>query len=133
MSVSLILPAPLRELAGGRAVVELDGTPATVDEALEALRVAWPSVHARVVTESGQVRPHINLFVGEEDVRHTGGLDTSLPSEARLFILPAVSGGRAVEPATSARGVKILAGRAAPDRVTRGPVKAPKWPSPLTL
>lgn len=95
MGVTLLLPAPLRGLAGGRSAVELAGSPGTVGEALEALRAAHPAVHDRIVTETGEVRRHVNLFVGEEDVRHTGGLATPLSAEARVFILPAVSGGRA--------------------------------------
>lgn len=94
MSPTLVLPGPLRELAGGRAVIELDGSPATVADALAALRAAFPAVHDRVVTEQGELRPHINLFVGREDVRHTGGLETPLPPGSEVFILPSVSGGR---------------------------------------
>ncbi|MGH2408857.1 MAG: MoaD/ThiS family protein, partial [Chloroflexota bacterium] len=40
-----------------------------------------------------RLRRFINLFVGEEDVRFLGGLDTPLSDGAELSIVPAVAGG----------------------------------------
>jgi PPOX class probable F420-dependent enzyme len=51
----------------------------------------------RVVTEQGQVREHINIFVGKENIRYTGGLATPVPPGAEISIVPAVSGGRTAE------------------------------------
>jgi molybdopterin converting factor small subunit len=45
------------------------------------------------VTEQGQVREHINVFVGAENVRYTGGLQTPIPDSAEISIIPAISGG----------------------------------------
>lgn len=92
-AVTLHLPAPLRELVGGTARVRLAGRPATVGEALAALREDHPAVHARLITEQGELREHINVFVGRENVRHTGGLDTPLSEGAEVQVIPAVSGG----------------------------------------
>jgi len=47
----------------------------------------------RVVTEQGEVRPHINIFVGDENIRYSGGLATRLSAECVISIVPAVSGG----------------------------------------
>lgn len=91
--VTLVLPAPLRELTAGEARVRLPGRPATVRDALSALREEHPAVYARLVTERGELRRHVNVFVGKEHVRHTGGLDTPLEDGAELQVLPAVSGG----------------------------------------
>jgi len=52
-------------------------------DALAALCVRYPGVRDRVFTEQEQVREHINLFVGEEDVRYTGGLMTAVPEARR--------------------------------------------------
>jgi len=46
-----------------------------------------------MATEQGQVREHINVFVGNEDVRYTGGLQTPIPDGAEITIIPAISGG----------------------------------------
>jgi len=93
VTVRVVLPAQLRELAGGRASVPLEGSPRTVAEAFEALRTSMPGVYDRIVTERREVRQHINVFVGHEDIRWTGGLGTPLAEGSELVILPAVSGG----------------------------------------
>src|SRR5947208_1131227 len=53
-----------------------------------------PGVRDRVLTEQGDVRPHVNVFVGTESSRWSGGLATPVPDGAEISILPAVSGGR---------------------------------------
>jgi molybdopterin converting factor small subunit len=57
------------------------------------LRVRHPGVWDRVLTEEGAVRQHVNVFVGDESIRYTGGLDTPVPPSAVISIVPAVSGG----------------------------------------
>ena len=91
--VTVVLPSQLRELAEGRASVLLRGGPPTVGDALQALREDYPAVYDRVVTERREVRPHVNLFVGREDIRWSGGLRTPLTDGSEVVILPSVSGG----------------------------------------
>jgi molybdopterin converting factor small subunit len=50
-------------------------------------------VRDRVITELGEVRPHVNIFVDGESIRDTGGLAAPVRDGAEIFILPAVSGG----------------------------------------
>jgi molybdopterin converting factor small subunit len=45
------------------------------------------------MTERRELRPHVNVFVGREDIRWSGGLDAGLPEGAELVVLPSVSGG----------------------------------------
>jgi molybdopterin converting factor small subunit len=87
------IPGALREFAGGRSQVEMEHPPATLDAAFAALWTLCPGMRDRVVTEQGEVRPHINIFVGEENIRYTGGLATQLTADAVISIVPAVSGG----------------------------------------
>ena len=89
MPVVVHLPGPLTSLAGGQARLVLAG-PRTVGEALRALP---PGVRDRVMDEQGRVRPHVNVFVGSESIRETGGLGTALNGDADLHIIAAVSGG----------------------------------------
>lgn len=93
MGVTVLLPGPLRELAGGRATVDVDRAVATVGEALEALRQEHPAVYERIVTERREVRPHVNVFVGREDIRWSGGLATPLEDGSQVVVIPSVSGG----------------------------------------
>lgn len=93
MSVTVVLPSQLRELAGGRPSIPLDGEVGTVGEALDALRATAPGVYDRLLTERRELRPHVNVFVGREDIRWSGGLGTPVSEGSEVVILPAVSGG----------------------------------------
>lgn len=89
--VSVGLPSYLQQFAGGKERVEVEG--ATVAEVLEALGERHPGVKRRVLTEQGEIRPHINVFVGERNCRFEDGLATSVPAGSEVLILAAVSGG----------------------------------------
>lgn len=93
MSLVFMIPGPLRQLAGDRAEVSLDGAAGTVGEALSLLWESCPGVRDRVVTELGEVRPHVNIFVDGLNIRDSGGLSAPVRDGAEIYILPAVSGG----------------------------------------
>jgi molybdopterin synthase sulfur carrier subunit len=93
MAVVVRIPAPLRPLAEGRDEVRLDGSAATVGDLLEALWMLHRQLRDRVVTELGEVRPHVNIFAGTKSIRFTGGLATPLADGPEVAIIPAVSGG----------------------------------------
>jgi MoaD family protein len=92
MALVFMIPGPLRELTGDRAEVEVEGA-GTVSEALSLLWARWPAVRDRMMTELGEVRPHINIFVDGQNIRDGEGLGAPLRDGAEIFILPAVSGG----------------------------------------
>jgi molybdopterin converting factor small subunit len=96
MPVTVLLPGPLRPFAGGLGTVMLDPTPATVGDVLEALWHSYPGIRDRLLTEQSQIRPHINVFVGQDDIRYTGGVQTPVPDGAEIAIIPAITGGRAL-------------------------------------
>jgi molybdopterin converting factor small subunit len=89
--VTVGLPSYLQQFAGGKERVEVEG--ATLAEVLEALGRVHPGVKSRVLTEQGEIRPHINVFVGERNSRFDQGLATVVPDGAEVLILAAVSGG----------------------------------------
>jgi molybdopterin converting factor small subunit len=93
MAVTFIVPGPLRDLAGHRTDVTLDGAAGPLRDALARLWVECPAVRDRVMTERGEVRPHVNVFVNGEHVRYTGGLDTQVPDGSEVMLVAAVSGG----------------------------------------
>lgn len=96
MTVIFQMPAALREFTGGRSQVEVQVPGQTVADALSALWAAYPAVRDRVVNEQDQIRQHINIFVGNENIRYTGGLSTRVPDQSQISIVPAVSGGLGV-------------------------------------
>jgi sulfur-carrier protein len=93
MPVTFHIPGALREFTAGRSRVEIESSPATLADALLALWTVYPGVRDRVATEQGQVREHINIFVGNENVRYTGGLASPVSAGCEISIVPAVSGG----------------------------------------
>ena len=93
MSITFHIPSALRQFTAGRSSVELQVSEETVGEALSALWIGCPGVRDRVVNEQGQVRQHINIFVGNENIRYTGGLATCVSNGSQISIVPAVSGG----------------------------------------
>lgn len=93
MPVTFMIPGPLRDLAGDRGEVRVAGAAASLSEALSLLWSECPAVRDRVLTERGEVRPHINIFVDGESIRDAAGLATRVRDGAEIFILPALSGG----------------------------------------
>jgi molybdopterin converting factor small subunit len=93
MTYLFTIPGPLRELAGDRSQVRIKGDAASVNDALALLWRECPGVRDRVITERGEVRQHINIFVDGESIRDIDGLLTRVRDGAEIVILPAVSGG----------------------------------------
>lgn len=93
MPVTVRIPTYLASFADGRNSLMLEGAPATVSAALELVWNAHPGLRDRIVDEQGQVRQHINIFVGEEAIRFADGLGTKVPADVEILIVPAVSGG----------------------------------------
>lgn len=88
------VPAALHQMAGGKAVdafVLVDG--ATVNELLDALAARHPILGRRIRDEQGTLRAHVNLFVGDENVRSLDGLATRLRDHDEVTVLAAISGG----------------------------------------
>src|SRR2546425_2025064 len=83
----------LTEFTGGRAEIKIDRDAATVGEALNQLWNAHAGLRDRVLTEQGEVRPHVNVFVNSEVVRRDRVLQTTIEGSADICIMPAVSGG----------------------------------------
>jgi molybdopterin synthase sulfur carrier subunit len=107
--VTFHIPGVLREFTGGRTTVEIQQSPATLADALSALWALYPGVRDRIATEQGQIRQHINIFIGDENVRYTGGLASAVPERCTISIVPAVSGGydksRAMPAAPAAKAI----------------------------
>jgi sulfur-carrier protein len=91
--VTVYIPAPLRELSEGQRKVEIEESPVTLAGALSALWLLFPGLRDRIVTEQGEIREHVNIFIGDEDVRFTGGLASPIPAGAEISIVPSITGG----------------------------------------
>ena len=96
MQVTVHVPASLRAYSGGarQVCLELDQLP-TVEAVFQRLHADHPGVVERALDETGQVRPHVNVFVDGESIRAGSGLGLKTPVRAgtEVWLLPAVSGG----------------------------------------
>ena len=93
MTVGFWIPGPLRSMSGGRSHVDVETSGGTLQDALEALFAAHPAIRARILTERGEIREHVNVFVGKSDARMAGGLTAPLADGMEISIIPAISGG----------------------------------------
>ena len=96
MAITIEIPSALRLHSRGDAVVVIDTLDLpckSISDALGALSSKCPGVTDRVMTEQGDLRPHVNVFVDGENTRYTGGLQTPVQDPATITIIAAISGG----------------------------------------
>jgi molybdopterin converting factor small subunit len=82
------IPTPLRSYTDQRPVVDAVG--ATVADLLADLDRQFPGIRFRAVDEQGRLRPHVNIWVGQDPVR-----DLAMPvgDADEVTIMQALSGG----------------------------------------
>ncbi|HNE78498.1 MAG TPA: MoaD family protein [Solirubrobacterales bacterium] len=90
MAVTVKIPTQLRATTGGQADLSAEG--ATVGEVLDAVFAEHGDLRDRI-TEGGELRRFVNVYVGGEDIRFGDGLGTAVSDGAEVTILPAVAGG----------------------------------------
>lgn len=93
MPVTFEIPGPLREFADNRSSIEIANSPATLFDALSDLWNLHPGLRDRITTEQGHIREHINIFIGDENIRFTGGLASRLSPDSEISIVPNITGG----------------------------------------
>jgi hypothetical protein len=70
---------------------EVSGT--TVREVVDALDRRHPGLASYLVDETGRLRRHVNVFVGEEPIRDRASLSDPVAEDAEVFIMQSLSGG----------------------------------------
>ncbi|MBY0459245.1 MAG: MoaD/ThiS family protein [Gemmataceae bacterium] len=90
MPIKVQIPTPLREQTGGLAEVEVSG--GTVQASLDDLVRRYPGVGPKLF-ENGKLRPYINVFLNDEDIRYLDEMDTAVTDGVIMALIPAVSGG----------------------------------------
>ena len=91
MSATVRIPTILRTYTAGAGEVDADG--GTLAELLDSLESNHQGIRARILDDAGQLRRFVNVYVGDEDVRFSGGLEAPVPEGAKVSIIPAVAGG----------------------------------------
>lgn len=90
-TVTLRLPASLRELADGRAEVRVEAT--SVGEALRGLAGTAPLLASRLLADDGSVRPFVNLYLDGVDVRSLPEGGDRIVDDAEIAVVPSIAGG----------------------------------------
>lgn len=91
MSVSVRVPTILRPYTQGVSEVSVEGS--TLSEVLESLDASYPGIKSRVLDDTGELRRFVNVYVDNDDVRFSEGLQTSIKDGGQVSIIPAVAGG----------------------------------------
>jgi len=93
MAVTVSIPTILRTHTGGEKRVTADG--ATLGEVIKDLESNYAGISERLMDKDnpGKLNRYVNIYVNDEDVRFSGGLDTAISDGDTVTILPAVAGG----------------------------------------
>ena len=93
MSVQVVLPGVLADLAGGTKHLDVDPAGPTLADLLDEIAARHPLLGRRIRDETGEVRRFVNVYVDGEDVRFAQGLATEVRDGAEVQVLPSVAGG----------------------------------------
>jgi sulfur-carrier protein len=93
MSVEVSIPTILRTHTGGEKRVAAAGE--TLGAVISDLEANYSGISDRLMDKSspGKLNRFVNIYVNDEDVRFSGGLDTVVSDGDSVTILPAVAGG----------------------------------------
>jgi len=93
MKITLLIPTALRSFTGGSAETEFElAEGSTVKDVLSALTEKFAAIKTHIFSGE-ELRPFINIFLGETNIKESGGLSTPLKDGGELLLVPAIAGG----------------------------------------
>ena len=87
----IIIPTPLRPYTEGLKSVQVKGE--TVGTVIKDLTTSYPGLKQHLFNEDGDLRPYVNIFINQEDIRTLDGEHTPVVEDDRLMIVPSIAGG----------------------------------------
>lgn len=87
----LKIPTHMRSYVNGQAEVPVTGT--NVAEAVESLLTQFPALRPHLTNSKGKLRPFVNLFLGENNIRDLQRLKTPLGETDQLILILSIAGG----------------------------------------
>lgn len=87
----LRIPTPLRAYTNGQSDVNVNGS--NISEALTDLTFQYPTIKPHLFNEGGELRPFVNLFVGENNIKDLQGVNTLLKDGDKIMLIPSIAGG----------------------------------------
>jgi adenylyltransferase/sulfurtransferase len=91
MPVTIVIPTPLRQFAGGNSEFEVQAS--TAGDALQELAATHGELRKHLYNEQNNLRNFINVYVGDEDIRHLDGPNTPVKDGETIMIVPSIAGG----------------------------------------
>lgn len=87
----LRIPTPLRPYVNGKNEVDVSG--ANISEALNNLTSQFPNIKPHLFNEGGELRPFVNIFIGENNIKDLQGVETPIKDGEKLMLVPSIAGG----------------------------------------
>jgi len=87
----LRIPTPLQNYTDGQGEIPVQGK--DVAQAMEDLTRQFPALRPHLFNGRGELRPFVNLYLNDEDIRHLQGVETPLQESDRLMLIPSIAGG----------------------------------------
>jgi molybdopterin/thiamine biosynthesis adenylyltransferase/rhodanese-related sulfurtransferase/molybdopterin converting factor small subunit len=94
MPVTITIPTPLRQFAAGQAEIQVEAH--TAGEALDQLTATHTELRRHLFNDQNALRNFVNVYVNDEDIRHTDGPNTPVKEGDTILIVPSIAGGSAV-------------------------------------
>ena len=92
MNITVHIPTPLRRFTDGGNQVQCSAV--NMAELLQQLEQKFPQIGAHLKDESGRVRPFVNFYVNDEDIRFLGGNQYEFKDGDDVLIVPSIAGGK---------------------------------------
>jgi molybdopterin converting factor small subunit len=93
VTVLVLLPGVLADLAGGRRELDVDPGGETLADLFDTLAGQHPLLGRRIRDEAGQLRRFVNVYDDGDDVRYEQALATVLREGSQVHVLPSIAGG----------------------------------------
>jgi len=91
MPVKLRIPTALRHFVDNQESVSIQA--ATVGEAIQHLTESFPTLKHHIMTDDGDLRNFVNVYVNEQDIRNLKNTGTPIKDGDTVTIVPAIAGG----------------------------------------
>ena len=92
----ILIPTPLRQYAGKRDSVDLQG--GTVGEVLTELTSQFPDLRKQLFNDQGKLRSFVNVYLNDEDIRYLEKEATTVEPSDTVSIVPSIAGGATQAP-----------------------------------
>jgi molybdopterin converting factor small subunit len=89
--ILLKIPTPLRAYTQGQNEIPVKGS--TVADAMQDLVAQYPSLQTHLFNGKGELRPFVNLFLNDENIRDLQGVQTPIGDGDLLKLIPSIAGG----------------------------------------